>query len=279
MRLPARRTDDADVIRARLRALLAEGARPGWVPDEPVVEDDDSEDGQDHEDRVDDAPGAGRHRAPAPAVRLDPGRPGARALWASAAAAVVLLLLWTWLQRPASEPVPVGSTGQLEETTEPTPSPTAVVAPPVGEVADTSATVVVSVVGLVAEPGLVTLASGSRVADAIEAAGGLLPKADPASVNLAAVVADGQQVAVGVPAAAGAPAPGTAAPSAGGAAVDLNAADVAALDALPGIGPVLAQRIVDHRTQHGPFRQVDDLLDVAGIGPTILDQLAGVVTV
>lgn len=277
MRLPARRSDDADVIRARLRALLAEGARPGWVPDDPVDSTGvDGDVGEDREDEVEHIPGAGRHRAPGPVVRVDPGRPGARALWAAGAVAVVLLLLWTWLQRPVAEPVPVGSAQPVEETELPQPSPTAV-SPPVGEVADTSATVVVSVVGLVAEPGLVTLAAGSRVADAIEAAGGLLPKADPASVNLAAVVADGQQVAVGVPAVAGASAPGAGAPNIGGGAVNLNTADAAALDGLPGIGPVLAQRIVDHRGQHGHFRQIADLLDVPGIGPTIVDELADAV--
>jgi len=191
-----------------------------------------------------------------------------------------VLLLWTWLQRPEAEPVPAGPSRAVVETEGPAPSATAVVAPTVGEVAETSTTVVVSVVGLVADPGLVTLASGSRVADAVDAAGGLLPEADPASVNLAAVVADGQQVAVGVPAAAdgAAPAPDAANGSAAGA-VSLNTADVATLDGLPGIGPVLAQRIVDHREQQGPFRQVEDLLDVAGIGPAILEKLADAVAV
>jgi competence protein ComEA len=287
VRLPARRNDDADVIRARLRALLAEGARSGWVPDDPVdgsgVEDDEdaSGDGPLRDGRLDSGggvAGVGRHRALGPSVRVDPGRPGAHALWAAAAAAVVLLLLWTWLQRPAAEPVPVGSEQPIEETDVSEPSRTAVASPTVGEVAETSTTVVVSVVGLVAEPGLVTLASGSRVADAVEAAGGLLPDAEPASVNLAAVLADGQQVAVGVPPAAGAAPPGAPASSAGSGAVDLNTADVAALDGLPGIGPVLAQRIVDHRAQHGPFRQMADLLDVAGIGPAIVDGLADAAT-
>jgi competence protein ComEA len=277
VRLSARRSDDADVIRARLRALLAEGARPGWVPDDAVDENEVASGGGRVGDGLPDVAGTGRHRALNPTMRLDPGRPGARALWAAAAAAVVLLLFWTWLQRPAAEPVPVGSTQEVEEAAVPPPSPAAVASPSVGEVAESSTTVVVSVVGLVAEPGLVTLASGSRVADAIEAAGGLLPDADPASVNLAAVVADGQQVAVGVPAAAGA-ASGAAAPSGGGGPVNLNTADVAALDGLPGIGPVLAQRIVDHRAQHGPFRQMADLLDVAGIGPAIVDKLADAVT-
>ena len=289
MRLPARRTDDADVIRARLRALLAEGARPGWVPDAPAADALEDDDGDDEDaslaggepprpggpDRVG---GVGRHRAQGPTLRVDPGRPGARALWVAAGAAVAALLLWTWLQRPAAEPVPEGPPQSAVETADPTPSPPSVSSPPVGEVANASTTVVVSVVGLVAEPGLVTLTSGSRVADAVEAAGGLLPEADPASVNLAAVVADGEQVAVGVPAAAGAAAPDATA-AGGSGAVDLNTAGVAALDGLPGIGPVLAQRIVDHREREGPFRQVDDLLDVPGIGPAILDHLVDAVTV
>jgi competence protein ComEA len=290
VRLPARRSDDADVIRARLRALLADGTRPGWIPDDPAG-DADGESGAPLGTGVGapppepagdpgTTPDAGRHRAPGITVRVDPGRPGARALWGAAAAAVVLLLLWTWLQRPEAEPVPAGPAEAVVETDGPAPSAAAVASPTVGEVAETSTTVVVSVVGLVAQPGLGDLPFGSRVADAVDAAGGLLPEADPASLNLAAVVADGQQVAVGVPAAAdgAAPAPDAGNGSAAGV-VNLNTADVATLDGLPGIGPVLAQRIVDHREQQGPFRQVEDLLDVAGIGPAILEHLADAVAV
>jgi competence protein ComEA len=284
VRLPTRRTDDADVIRARLRALLADRAPPGWVPDEAGVDEEDERDpagaasaaSAEPAERAD-LPGLGRHRAEGPSVRLDPGRPGARALWGAALAAVALVVLWTWLQRPAAEPVPTGSAEPAAVSASPASSET-VASPSVGEAGESSATVVVSVVGLVAEPGLVSLSSGSRVADAIEAAGGLLPDADPASVNLAAVVADGQQVAVGVPAATGTEPP-PAAPGTGQGPVNLNTADVARLDGLPGIGPVLAQRIVDHRDQQGPFRDVHDLQDVAGIGPTILERLAGAVTV
>jgi competence protein ComEA len=136
---------------------------------------------------------------------------------------------------------------------------------------------VVSVVGLVARPGLVTLASGARVAEAVEAAGGLLPGTDPATVNLAAVVSDGEQISVGVPAVAAGSgaAPGGAA---SGGRVNLNTAGAADLDALPGIGPVLAQRIVEHRTRHGPFRTVDQLDDVPGIGPAIAAELAELVS-
>jgi competence protein ComEA len=135
-------------------------------------------------------------------------------------------------------------------------------------------------VGSVARPGLVTLPEGARVADAVTAAGGLLPDADPASVNLAAVVSDGQQVAVGVPGAvaAGGTVGGTDAPS-GAGPVDLNAATAPDLDALPGIGPVLAQRIVEHRERNGPFRTVEQLDDVPGIGPTTYAELAELVTV
>jgi competence protein ComEA len=147
--------------------------------------------------------------------------------------------------------------------------------PAVGEVAETSSTVVVSVVGSVVRPGLVTLASGARVAAAVEAAGGLLPEADPATVNLAAVVTDGQQIVVGAPGAATQPdVTGTGS----GGLVNLNSATVAELDALPGVGPVLAQRIVDHREQ-GPFASVDELDDVPGIGPARAAELAELVTV
>jgi competence protein ComEA len=152
--------------------------------------------------------------------------------------------------------------------------------PPVGEASEASAAVVVSVVGRVVRPGLVTLPAGSRVADAVAAAGGLLPEADPGSVNLAAVVTDGAQIAVDVP---GTAADGGGALAGGGPGpgnrVDLNTATAADLDALPGIGPVLAQRIVDHRTRNGPFRSVDQLDDVPGIGPAIAAELAELVAV
>ena len=287
MRLSARRPDDADVIRARLRALLDDRDRAtGWLPDDlPDADgaDDDplDEHGPGRRDRPppptddDGAPpeGIGRHRAPGTALRWNPGRRGARALWLAAALAAVVLVGWTWLDRPTVEPV----ANRTPVTTSAAPSAPAA-APSVGEVADTTSAVVVSVVGLVARPGLVTLAPGSRVADAVDAAGGLLPEADPATVNLAAVVSDGQQIAVGVPGAQPGPAGPAAAPEPSGK-VDLNTATTADLDALPGIGPVLAQRIVDHRTNQGPFRSVDELDDVPGIGPAIFGQLVDLVAV
>jgi competence protein ComEA len=220
--------------------------------------------------------GLGRHRAPGRAVRWDPGRGGARSLWVAGLVAALLLAGWTWLDRPRVQSVSTDPAGRATVPAVSEPS-----TPPVGEVAETSATVIVSVVGLVARPGLVTLPSGARVADAVQAAGGLLPGADPGSINLAAVVSDGAQIAVGVPGVAtsvGQPGSGPG-PAASGGRVDLNTATAAELDALPGIGPVLAQRIVDHRGRHGPFRSVDQLDDVAGIGPAIAAELAELVAV
>ncbi|MGY2084197.1 helix-hairpin-helix domain-containing protein [Blastococcus sp. SYSU DS0539] len=293
MRLPLRRDDADDVIRARLRAVLAEPgpAAGGWLPDD---EDGDgwSWPGDDRvtvpidagDDR--DRPGGvGRHRAPGPTVRWHPGRPGTRAVWAAALVAVLLLVGWTWWERPRVEPAAAGSAVPATTTGGAAPSSPAagngdVPTDAPGQTSEPAAVVVVSVVGRVGRPGLVTLAPGARVADAVTAAGGLLPDADPASVNLAAPLADGQQIAVGVPGAVadGAPAGGAPAGAAGGR-VDLNTAGVAELDALPGIGPVLAQRIVDHRTRAGGFRSVEELDDVPGIGPATAAELADLVGV
>jgi competence protein ComEA len=135
--------------------------------------------------------------------------------------------------------------------------------------------IVVDVGGRVRHPGLVTLPAGARVADAIAAAGGVLRQRDLLTVNLAARVTDGQLLLIGVPGAAVASA-GVAGGSAG--PVDLNSATVEQLDALPGVGPVLAQRIVDWRTAHGGFRSVDDLQQVAGIGARKFADLQALVT-
>ena len=120
----------------------------------------------------------------------------------------------------------------------------------------------VHVGGWVATPGLVELAEGARVADAIAAAGGTLPGAR-AALNLAATLVDGEQVLVPGPEGS---ASSLAATGDGGGPIHLNRATATELDALPGIGPVIAQRIVDHRETRGPFQTVEDLLDVPGIG-------------
>ena len=130
--------------------------------------------------------------------------------------------------------------------------------------------VVVHVVGAVRRPGLYTLPEGSRVADAVADAGGAKPSADLAGVNLASPLADGLQVVV--PARGAAAAPSVAGGAAGGP-VHLNSATVEELDALPGIGPATAQKIVEHRERHGAFRSVDELDAVPGIGPARLEQL------
>ena len=139
----------------------------------------------------------------------------------------------------------------------------------------TTAEIVVDVGGRVRHPGLVTLPTGSRVADAIAAAGGPLRPADLARINLAARVSDGQLLLIGVP---GASAESSGA-SGGGGPVDLNSATVDQLDALPGVGPVLAQRIVDWRQAHGGFRTIDDLQQVPGIGPRKFSDLKALVAV
>jgi competence protein ComEA len=282
VRLSSRSSDDADVIRARLRVLLAEASRSGgWLPDDDLGNDSapsaPEPEGEPEAVDVRLPDGIGRHRAPGAAVRLDPGRRGAWSLWAAGLIAALVLVAWTWLDRPRVQAVSgvpaLPSSAGPGRVSSPPPAPS------VGEATQTSATVVVSVVGRVQSPGLVTLPTGARVADAIAAAGGLLPGTDGASVNLAAVVSDGEQVAVGMPGASGGAAPSAAGPAGPPGKVNLNTATVADLDGLPGIGPVLAQRIVDYRDQQGRFASVDQLDDVPGIGPAIFAQLTKLVTV
>lgn len=153
--------------------------------------------------------------------------------------------------------------------------------------AGSTATVLVHVVGQVGAPGVVEVPEGSRVVDAIEAAGGLAAGADSAAVNLARTVVDGEQIYVPVPGEL--PPPAAEGPSSGGATgpgstgvpglVDVNTATVEDLDTLPGIGPALAERIVTWRTENGDFSSVDQLADVSGIGPSVLGKIRDLVTV
>jgi len=137
------------------------------------------------------------------------------------------------------------------------------------------APLVVDVVGAVRRPGLLRLAKGSRIADAVARAGGATGRADLAQVNLAAPLADGEQVVVPVRGDTG---PAEASPGTSPAGpVHLSTATAEQLDALPGIGPVTAQKIVDYRTQHGTFSSVDELDAIPGIGPAKIDQLRGLV--
>jgi competence protein ComEA len=157
------------------------------------------------------------------------------------------------------------------------------VGPPAAAAPSPSArSLVVSVVGRVRHPGLVAVPVGARLIDALKAAGGPLPRVDLTALNLARKVADGEQIVVGVPAAVpGAAASGTAGTPAGGPAptVNLNSATLAELDTLPGIGPVIAQRILEWRSAHGGFTSVDQLRDVSGIGDRTFERLRDLVTV
>lgn len=146
-----------------------------------------------------------------------------------------------------------------------------------GTVTATTATLTVHVVGQVRHPGVVQLASGARVQEAVRAAGGALAAADLAGVNLARVLVDGEQVLVPRPGDAAAPVAGPSSPAApsgaSNAVIDLNSADLTQLDSLPGVGPVLAQRILDWRTANGRFTSVDELGEVSGIGDAVLGRL------
>ena len=170
---------------------------------------------------------------------------------------VVLVVAAKVLLRPARPAVP----------------PPVRVAAPVGHAAPR---LFVNVVGAVRRPGLYTLKDGSRVADAVIRAGGPTPKAQIELLNLAARIADGEQIVVPRRGLAN---PGAAASGGGAAAgpVHLNSATLEQLDALPGVGPVTAQKILDYRQQHGAFGSVDELDAIAGIGPARLEQLRGLV--
>jgi competence protein ComEA len=135
----------------------------------------------------------------------------------------------------------------------------------------------VSVRGAVRAPGIYKLAPGSIVQDAVSAAGGFLPNGDSSRLNLAASVVDGQELRI--PFQTPTPGAGTPSPadSPAGRKINLNTATLEELDSLPGIGPVLAQRIIDYREANGPFQSVDDLLRVKGIGLSLLEQIRDLV--
>ena len=187
-----------------------------------------------------------------------------RALLLAGAALVVLVLLGRF----------VLGAGAASDTRAPAAE---VVAAPVR--AAPTPPLVVHVVGAVRQPGLYRLGRGKRVADAVASAGGATGRADLALLNLAAPLADGQQIVVptkGRAAAAGG-AGATMGLSAPAGPVSLSAATVEQLDALPGVGPVTAQKIVDYRAEHGAFSSVRELDAIPGIGPARLEQLRGLV--
>lgn len=204
--------------------------------------------------------------APVRHGRFDPGRRGAVALVVVALLAAVVAGGVVFRGRPQEVVVPT-----VLDAGVPLPgaSPAPAAEPP---------EVVVAVAGLVVRPGLVRLPLGSRVADALAAVGGPTPGASTELLNLARKLVDGEQVLVGVDPPPGAPAGPTATVSQGGL-LDLNSASVSDLDALPGIGPVLAQRIVDWRTEHERFDSVEQLREVTGIGEAKYADLEAKVTV
>ena len=225
-------------------------------------------------------------------VRADPGRAGAVAL-AAIAAIAVLVAIFTLMR---GQPAPVRS-AKLPPV-EPVSSSTR--GPSPGTTTKPDQPVVVSVVGLVHTPGLVTLAPGARIADALKAAGGATDGADTVGLNMARQVDDGEQIVVGIAPVKGQPpvlgssvTSGTAAPGPPGtgshpgrpdkpgrpAAVNLNTATVQQLDALPGVGPVTAAAIVAWRDANGKFTSVDQLAEVDGIGPGRLEKLRPLVRV
>lgn len=151
-----------------------------------------------------------------------------------------------------------------------------------GPAAPEGGTVTVDVTGDVRRPGIVVLDQGARVTDALQAAGGARRGVELASINLARVLVDGEQIVVGAPVGAAPVLPeatGGTAPGAAGPLVNLNLATQAELETLPGVGPVTAQAIIAWREQRGGFTSVDELLEIDGIGEKTLAQLAPQVTV
>jgi competence protein ComEA len=171
-----------------------------------------------------------------------------------------------WYVRALPKPVTIAEASpgaaQVSASASPTPPP-----------------IIVDVAGAVRRPGVYEFTEGERVIDAIERAGGALPKADLSLLNLAAPITDGTQILVpksGPPVTGTSPAPVGGAPA---GLININTATATELEALSGIGEVLAATIVEYRTTNGPFAAVDDLLDVSGIGPATLDEIRDQITI
>jgi competence protein ComEA len=180
-----------------------------------------------------------------------------------AAIGVVLILLGIRALREPAASGPDGA-GAVQLAAEPTGSG----APPAGD-----GDVVVHVAGAVGEPGVYRLPAGSRVADAIERAGGTTDRADPDSINLAARLADGQQVVVPARIRGGTPAATSADPAAEGP-ISLGSADQADLETIDGIGPVTAADIIAFRDERGGIASIEELDEIPGIGPATIESLS-----
>jgi competence protein ComEA len=152
------------------------------------------------------------------------------------------------------------------------------------EPSPTKTAIEVQVLGGVVRPGVYSFPEGSRVQDAITAAGGLLAGTDPNSINLVEKLADGQQLVIAggtggsAPSAAFSVIPTSGSPSSDTTLININTATLDDLVTLPGIGPTTAQKIIDYRTAHGPFPNIEDIMNVAGIGPATFDRIQGLIT-
>ncbi|MFI7462527.1 helix-hairpin-helix domain-containing protein [Nonomuraea sp. NPDC049646] len=191
-----------------------------------------------------------------PSATIDLSKPGLRVLVAVGALAVAVAVFFVWRSQPTPEPLP-----PPPATTPLSPSPTA-------------AKVTVQVAGKVRKPGVYLLPQGSRVTDAVTAAGGLKHGASTGPLNLARRLIDGEQIIVGAPSpVVAAVPPGYPGSDPAPAILDLNAATPDQLEELPGVGEVLAARIAEFRTTHGGFTSVDQLREVSGIGPRKYEEI------
>jgi competence protein ComEA len=286
MRRSQSSSEHAEAVSRRLATLSAELAAVRGEPD------DVGDPAQGHT-RVRERPDPFPAPAPAPVVPSVPGRHASRrlrvgglqlgpvhlAVVAVVAALAVGLAAW-WAVRDQARAVPVApaASGPAGSATPLAPVVPADGAGGASAPTDPGEELVVDVAGKVRRPGIAVLPAGSRVVDALEAAGGARRGVDLTALNLARPVVDGEQILVGVAPAAGvagtldSPVPG------GEALVNLNTADQAALDTLPGVGPVTADAILAWRDSNGGFTSVDELLEVDGIGEATLADLAPLVT-
>ena len=202
--------------------------------------------------------------------------------------AVIVLLLGGvgfWYTRSLPRPIDIATDAAPPAATqEPTPSAAMLAAVSASASPGPSETLIVDVAGWVRKPGVFEFQPGDRVIDAVERAGGARDNADLTLLNLAAPLADGQQILIpkkgSQPVGSTTGSTGTTGtPGTTGTLVNINTADEAALETLNGVGPVLAASIIAYRTEHGPFTSVDQLDEVSGIGPATLEDLRSQVTV
>lgn len=211
-------------------------------------------------------------------------RLGAAQLSLLAAVVAVAMGVLAWWTVRATDPGQLVSTGAVARQPSTTAQPLVTPSVPSSTRHEASpsldGTIIVDVAGKVRDPGIARLPVGARVVDALDAAGGARRGVDLSGLNLARVLVDGEQVLVGVPQPAGVVPSAAAEPAAPGPAglVSINRADQAALETLPGVGPVTAQAILQWRVEHGAFSAVEELLEVSGIGDATLADIAPFVT-